>query len=122
MRGGLRQRRLRRVGGGSVRPRRRPRRLPLTLPPDTASAEDLRRFQLHMVDSGASPITLNATITGLKFFFEVTVGHGEVMAKILARQTANVVELHSLNPAHPPRQIDMNDVDRPVPPATRRSG
>jgi len=25
--------------------------------PDTASAEDLRRFQLHMVDSGASPIT-----------------------------------------------------------------
>ncbi len=36
---------------------------------------------------------------------------GEVMAKILARQTANVVELHSLNPAHPPRQIDMNDVE-----------
>ena len=36
---------------------------------------------------------------------------GEVMAKILARQTANLVELHSLNPAHPPRQIDMKDVD-----------
>jgi phage repressor protein C with HTH and peptisase S24 domain len=36
---------------------------------------------------------------------------GEVMAKILARQTANVVELHSLNPAHPPRLIDMNDVE-----------
>ena len=36
---------------------------------------------------------------------------GEVMAKILARQTANVVELHSLNPAHPPRQVEMNDVD-----------
>jgi hypothetical protein len=42
--------------------------------PDTASAEDLRRFQLHLVDSGCSPITLNATITGLKFFFDVTVG------------------------------------------------
>jgi phage repressor protein C with HTH and peptisase S24 domain len=36
---------------------------------------------------------------------------GEVMAKILARQTANVVELHSLNPAHKPRQIDMKDVE-----------
>ena len=36
---------------------------------------------------------------------------GEVMAKILARQTANVVELHSLNPQHAPRLIDMTDVD-----------
>jgi len=31
--------------------------------PDTATAEDLRRFQLHLVDRGVSPITLNATIT-----------------------------------------------------------
>jgi phage repressor protein C with HTH and peptisase S24 domain len=36
---------------------------------------------------------------------------GEVMAKVLARQTANMVELHSLNPAHPPRLIDMKDVE-----------
>jgi phage repressor protein C with HTH and peptisase S24 domain len=36
---------------------------------------------------------------------------GEVMAKILARQTANLVELHSLNPAHSPRLIDMKDVE-----------
>jgi site-specific recombinase XerD len=52
--------------------------------PDTATAEELRNFQLHLVDQGVSPITLNATITGLKFFFEVTVGHGEVMAKMQA--------------------------------------
>ena len=32
--------------------------------PDTTTVEDLRRFQLHMVDRGTSPITLNATITG----------------------------------------------------------
>src|SRR5512133_3508149 len=50
--------------------------------PDTASAEDLRRFQLHMVDSGASPITLNATIVGLNFFFSITLGREEVMAKM----------------------------------------
>jgi len=41
--------------------------------PDTATVEDLRRFQLHLVDHGISPITLNATITSLKFFFDVTV-------------------------------------------------
>jgi integrase len=50
--------------------------------PDTATAEDLRRFQLYLVESGCSPITLNATITGLKFFFDVTVGRFEVMAKM----------------------------------------
>jgi len=50
--------------------------------PDTASAEDLRRYQLHLVDAGTSPITLNATITGLKFLFDVTLGHGDVLAKM----------------------------------------
>ena len=50
--------------------------------PDTASVEDLRRYQLHLVDQGISPISLNAAITGLKFFFEVTLDHGELMYKM----------------------------------------
>ncbi|MHB9050888.1 MAG: integrase [Thiomonas sp. 13-66-29] len=50
--------------------------------PDTATAEDLRRFQLDMVDHGASPTTINSTLSGLKFFFDVTLGHGELMAKV----------------------------------------
>jgi site-specific recombinase XerD len=50
--------------------------------PDTASAEDLRRYQLSLVDRGISPISLNATLTGLKFFFETTLGHAELMAKM----------------------------------------
>ena len=50
--------------------------------PDTATAEDLRRFQLHMTDRGVSPITLNATLTGLKFFFDVTLDRGELMARM----------------------------------------
>ncbi len=40
--------------------------------PERAAPEDLRRFQLHLVASGISSTTLNATITGLRFFFEVT--------------------------------------------------
>jgi integrase/recombinase XerD len=50
--------------------------------PDTATAEDLRLYQLHLVDAGTSPITLNATITGLKFLFDVTLGHSDVLAKM----------------------------------------
>src|SRR5258708_6178927 len=49
--------------------------------PDTATAEDLRRYQLHCVDRGICAITLNATITGLKFLFEATLGQPELMAK-----------------------------------------
>jgi site-specific recombinase XerD len=50
--------------------------------PDTATVEELRRFQLHLVDSGTSPVSLNAAITGLKFFFEVTLGQPDLMAKM----------------------------------------
>ena len=50
--------------------------------PDTASAEDLRRFQLQLVDEGVSSVTLNATITGLRFFFEVTLDRAEAMKKM----------------------------------------
>ena len=50
--------------------------------PDTATVEELRNFQLHLVDAGTSPITLNATLTGLKFFFDITLGRGELMARM----------------------------------------
>jgi site-specific recombinase XerD len=50
--------------------------------PDAATAEDLRRFQLYLVDQGISPITLNATLTGLKFFFEVTLERPEAIARM----------------------------------------
>ncbi|MGF6543377.1 tyrosine-type recombinase/integrase [Paraburkholderia youngii] len=50
--------------------------------PDTASAEDLRRYQLHLVDHGTSPVSLNAAITGLKFFFEITLRQPELMARM----------------------------------------
>ena len=50
--------------------------------PDTATVEDLRRYQLHLVDHGASPVSLNAAITGLKFFFDVTLHRAELMARM----------------------------------------
>lgn len=50
--------------------------------PDTATAEELRRFQLHLVDTGTGPVTINATFPGLKFFFDIPLGRPEVMAKL----------------------------------------
>ncbi|MBK7614332.1 MAG: site-specific integrase [Burkholderiales bacterium] len=50
--------------------------------PHTATAEDLRGFQLHLVDTGTGPVTINATITGLKFFFDITLCRPELMLKM----------------------------------------
>jgi site-specific recombinase XerD len=40
--------------------------------PNTATSEDLRRFQLHLAQQQVSPSTINAAITALRFFFTVT--------------------------------------------------
>jgi site-specific recombinase XerD len=45
--------------------------------PDQATAEDLRRFQLHMRSQGASATTMNAAVSALRFFFGVTLGRGD---------------------------------------------
>ena len=36
--------------------------------PGTATSEDLRRYQLHMAQQQASPSTINAAISALRFF------------------------------------------------------
>src|SRR5437870_11258469 len=40
--------------------------------PDTASFEDVRRFQLHLAANGADTPTRNDTVSALRFFFRVT--------------------------------------------------
>jgi site-specific recombinase XerD len=49
--------------------------------PDTATAEDLRKFQLHLVDQGVSRITLNANLTALKFFFVTTLDRADALSE-----------------------------------------
>ncbi len=48
--------------------------------PDQATAEDLRRFQLHMRSQGASATSMNAAVSALRFFFGVTLGRGDAQA------------------------------------------
>ena len=50
--------------------------------PDTATAEDLRRYQLHLVEQGIASGNLNARITALKFFFGTTLEHPEIITKM----------------------------------------
>ena len=70
--------------------------------PDTAEAEDLRRYQLHLVEQGGSSTSLNATITGLKFFFEVTLDRPEAMKKMR----------HVYEPRKLPEILSLDEVTR----------
>lgn len=47
--------------------------------PDTATAEDLRLYQLHLTDSGVRPPTINSAVSVLRFFFSVTVDRPDVI-------------------------------------------
>ena len=40
--------------------------------PDMATFEDVRRFQLHLAESGADTSTLNHAASALRFFFRIT--------------------------------------------------
>jgi len=46
--------------------------------PDTATAEELRAFQLHLTSTGVQPPTINTTVTVLRFFFKVTLDRPEI--------------------------------------------
>ena len=46
--------------------------------PATATAEDLRRFQVRQSEAGAQPSAMNNTVTGLRFFFRVTLDRPEM--------------------------------------------
>src|SRR6202140_3810314 len=50
--------------------------------PDTATAEDLRRFQLHLSETGASICNRNRIMTGLRFLFRVTLRRLDLTAEI----------------------------------------
>jgi integrase/recombinase XerD len=68
--------------------------------PDTASAEELRAFQLHLSQTGTNPPTMNATVTALRFFFKTTLDHPET--------TRHLVFVHE--PRKLPRVLNPEEV------------
>ncbi len=68
--------------------------------PDTATAEELRAFQVHLTEAGTNPPTINATVTALRFFFKVTVDRPET-----TRHLVFVFEPRKLPRILPPEDI-----------------
>src|SRR5260370_2352727 len=52
-------------------------------PPDTATPEELRAFQLDLTETGVHPPTINATVTALRFFFKVTLDRPETTRRLV---------------------------------------
>ena len=50
-------------------------------PPETASLEDVRRFQLHLAENGAHAPLLNHSVSALRLFFRVTLGRHDIVAQ-----------------------------------------
>ena len=50
--------------------------------PDTAMPDDVRRFQLHLAETGMSICNRNRIMTGVKFLFRVTLRRPDLAAEI----------------------------------------
>ncbi len=50
--------------------------------PDTAMPDDVRRFQLHLAETGMSICNRNRIMTGVKFLFRVTLRRPDLVAEI----------------------------------------
>ena len=58
--------------------------------PDRLDLEEVRAFQVDLVANGISWAALNQSVCALRFFYGVTLGHGEIPERIpYAREPAS---------------------------------
>jgi integrase/recombinase XerD len=50
--------------------------------PDTATADEVRRFQLYLIESGSSICNRNRIMTGVRFLFRVTLRRHDLAAEV----------------------------------------
>src|SRR3981189_1171787 len=50
--------------------------------PDTATPDEVRRFQLHLIESGSSICNRNRIMTGVRFLFRVTLRRHDLAAEV----------------------------------------
>ena len=55
----------------------------LRRPPDLATAEDLRRFQVEQQDAGVPVPTINSIVSALRFFFTHTIDRPDLARKLV---------------------------------------
>jgi site-specific recombinase XerD len=73
--------------------------------PDTATAEDLRAWQLHMSETNVSVTSFNQAITVLRFFFTVTCGRGDLVRHMRFRRAPQRLPV-TLSPEEVARLIE----------------
>ena len=67
--------------------------------PDAATVEDIRRFQLHLAETGTSIPNRNRIMTGLRFLFRVTLRRLDLVAEIYhLREPQKIPQVISLDP------------------------
>ncbi len=52
--------------------------------PETATPDDVRDFQQHLIETGTSICTRNKTMTGVKFLFRVTLRRHDLVAEVFS--------------------------------------
>src|SRR3974390_904515 len=50
--------------------------------PDAATADEVRRFQLYLIEGGASICNRNRIMTGVRFLFRVTLRRHDLAAEV----------------------------------------
>ena len=73
--------------------------------PDTATAEELRAWQLHMSETNVSVSTFNQAITVLRFFFTVTCGRDDLVRNMRLRRAPQRLPV-TLSPEEVARLIE----------------
>lgn len=69
-------------------------------PPDTATAEDLRNFQIQQHESGASAGTINGAVSALRFLYTVTLRRRDLARGLVAtRRPDKIREVLSVEEA-----------------------
>jgi site-specific recombinase XerD len=68
--------------------------------PDTATPDDVRRFQLHLIESGASICNRNRIMTGIRFLFRVTLRRHDLAAEVW-----HIKEPQKLPPVLSPEEV-----------------
>jgi site-specific recombinase XerD len=66
--------------------------------PDTATIEDVRRYQLHQRESGAQPPSINSTVSALRFLFTVTLDRLDLSRRlVMVRQPRKLPDVLSVD-------------------------
>lgn len=80
--------------------------------PETATPDDVKHFQQHLIESGTSICTRNQTMTGVKFLLRVTLRRHDLVAEIF----------HLKEPVKVPLVLSQKEIKRilAMAPALRR--